>query len=138
MKIVRERPPNYDKIVAAFPLVARQRGIFFAYDDTIFNPDGAELTPSLIAHEVAHCERQQLFAASGADGWWTCYCADPLFRLEEEIIAHRAEWRDFVARGHGRHERRAYLARISKRLASPLYGALTSASRAKEIIAGTA
>lgn len=135
MRILKERPPNYPAIVAAFPILSHRRGIIYAFGDAIFNPDGITVTPALHAHESAHAERQRgLFPAAGPDGWWSAYLADPSFRLEEEIIAHRVEWRHFLSEGHGRKERRAYLAQMASRLSSPLYGGLTTAARAKRII----
>lgn len=135
MRILKERPPNYAAIVTAFPVIARRRGIIFCYGDVIHNPDGITVTPALHAHEAAHAERQRgLFPDAGPDGWWTAYLHDPKFRLEEEIIAHRAEWKHFQSDDHSRNERRAYLAQLASRLASPLYGGLVTSEQAKRII----
>lgn len=132
LKIVAARPPNYDEIVAAFPQAARMPGVIFAYGFTIYNPSGNPLSPSLVAHEHAHAERQQ--AVGGPDTWWRYYIADKQFCFDEEVIAHRAEWRHFSATGAGRNARRAYLSQVALRLASPLYGKMISASKAKVLI----
>jgi hypothetical protein len=138
MQILRERPPNFDAIATAFPIVRHRRGIFYAFGDTIYNPDGVEVTPALAAHEATHAQRQRdLFSDVGdlaPDAWWNCYLSNPQFRLGEELIAHRAEWRHFISLGYGRAKRRQYLSQISARLASPLYGGLISAAQAKRAI----
>src|ERR1700678_2370177 len=135
MRILKERPPNYAAIIATFPVVAHRRGVFFAYGDAIYNPDGVQISAALMDHEKTHAERQTGMSPDCCpDWWWAYYLNDPKFRLEEELIAHRVEWRTFLDEGHGRKDRRAYLASISARLASPLYGSMITAMAAKRII----
>ena len=129
MRIVIDRPPNFARIAAVFDL-RRYPGAIFCYGNTIFHPTGAPLSDALIAHESVHSMRQ----GNDPEAWWERYLADPAYRLAEEIPAHQAEWRTFCAGGYGRQERRRYLAVIAGRLASPLYGGIISASRAREII----
>ena len=115
MRIVTERPPNFAKIAAVFDL-RRYPGAIFCYGDTIFNPSGNKLSDALVAHEAAHGARQ----GTDPDVWWDRYIADKTFRLEEEIVAHRVEWRRFCTDDPNRHERRRYLAAIAGRLNFPL------------------
>lgn len=133
MKVAVARPPNFERIAAVFPR-AGNPGVIFAFGDTIFNPSGGEITPALFAHEGVHGERQ----GSDPEAWWERYLADKAFRLAEEIPAHQAEYRTFCAQGHGRTERRRYLAIIAGRLASPLYGHLIGFAEAKEVIQAAA
>lgn len=117
-------PPNYRDIVKAFPII-RGKTVAFAYGGTIYNPNRWDMPPQIIAHEKVHMERQ----GSDPAGWWTRYIAEPIFRLDEEILAHRAEvhflgmlsWRDIET--------------IARRLASPLYGNLISVDKAMSLIA---
>jgi hypothetical protein len=135
VRVLRSYPPNHAAIVAAFPVIAHRRGILFCYADAIHNPDGITVTPALYAHEAVHSERQAgLFPNFGPEGWWNHYLANPQFRLAEELIAHRVEWRHFLGEGHGRKERRAYLSQLASRLASPLYGGLVTTAQAKRMI----
>ena len=129
MKVVRDRPPNFDRIATVFP-VHKYPGAIYAYGDTIYNPSGNSLSAALHAHEEVHSERQ----GGDPEAWWERYLVEPAFRLAEEIPAHRAEWEAFCKMGFGRGERRRYLAIIAGRLASPLYGHLTTFARAREII----
>ncbi len=131
MRIVHERPPMWEEIAATFDV--RGKPVVFAWGDRVFVPQGGDLHPSLLAHEAAHGARQ------GADEtsirrWWTRYLADPTFRLDEEIIGHKAELGWLNAHSSGRNDRRRYLAIVATKLAAPLYGGLISVAKAKEIL----
>lgn len=133
MHTVNAFPPGYEAIAATFDL----RGIkpIFAWGDKIFNPHGIAIGPELLAHERVHGDRQKLNAA-GAAGWWQRYLADPKFRLEEELLAHRAEYRAYCANGNfTRNQRRIVLRHIAQRLASRLYGSMIALHDAKVAIA---
>lgn len=129
MRVVRERPPIYDEIVAAFP-DASGPGVIFAWGDTIFNPSATDIGRALMAHEAVHGQRQ------GADvrGWWRKYLADPQFRLDEEVPAHVAELRVIRSTLTTRHARKDALRAIAARLASPLYGGLISPRDAEKLL----
>lgn len=139
MKILIERPPVYDACVAAFPGADVAHAIF-SWGDRIYNPSDVPLTPALLAHEHVHCVRQQQYCGIGpghtvplelgVELWWQRYLSDAEFRLDEEALAHAAEYAS-LARGANRHGRRAALTMLAKRLASPLYGKLLSIDAAK-------
>src|SRR5258708_8978196 len=86
MKIVVEKPPLWDEIAAAFPAV-EQRSCLFAFGGTIYNPGNIPVPPELMAHELVHGARQK----DDIRGWWRRYIDDPVFRLKEEVQAHKAE-----------------------------------------------
>lgn len=133
MKIVKDFPPLYAEIAAAFDL--RCRKPIFAWWDVIFNPHGIEIGPELMAHESLHAERQKRHPG-GAEGWWRQYIADPRFRLIEELLAHTAEYRAACERpGVTRNYHRVILRGIAHRVASRLYGNLISVHDAKIAIA---
>jgi len=130
MRIIHDWPPNIDKIAAALPQARITHGVYFAYAPNVYIPHGGDLTPSLRAHEAEHIKRQ----GSDPDGWWDQYLSDSAFRFDEELAAHRAEYRHFD--GRPRNERRFYLRQISHRLASRLYGGLCTPHKAKQLITG--
>lgn len=130
MKIERSRPPNYDAIIAAFPWVAKTIGVIFAWDDRIYNPHGITVTPSLLAHEIVHSQRQKGDPVS----WWDKYLIDPAFRFAEEVPAHIEEYAYFAGHEAKRAHRRRYLTDIAGRLAGPLYGRLTSKEAAIRLL----
>lgn len=97
--IVLDRPPNFERIQAAFPKSVNP-GVMFAYDGNIYNPSGIVIPPALIAHEEVHLARQKALAPhagsttqwSGPDLWWQRYLEDCEFRYNEELLAHVAEF----------------------------------------------
>lgn len=147
MRVVVDRPPLFDEIVAAFPIAAKP-GVIFAWRDKIFNPSGRSIAPELMVHEAVHGERQmgevQLDgkwpgATPGIEGWWRRYIADPAFRLAEEIPAHLAEFQALCAQQRAcwhseRNMRRALATHVARKLSGPLYGHLISASDAKALL----
>lgn len=124
-----KRPPNFEAIRAVYPNAARPNTIF-AYNDAIYVPSGADLPPSLIAHEKVHLTRQQKV---GADTWWHAYMNDINFMYNEEVLAHAAEYKHLIE-GASRQVRRASMKMVSKRLSGGLYGAGVTRMKAEEDI----
>jgi len=129
VKIVHDRPPNYDKINA---VLHPPRNAIFCYGDIIYFPAGGELPPELIAHEEVHSRRQ----GDAVEEWWDKYLASPEFRLAEEIPAHRAEYLEYIKTRPGlpRSRRRYVLKMIAKRLSGGLYGKVITLDKAKKAI----
>jgi hypothetical protein len=114
--IIKDYPPNFELIRAAFPN-AENPGVIFAYDGAIYSPDTDKIPPALVAHESVHLERQK---DEGADLWWRKYLELQSFRYHEELLAHAAEFK--ATRFHGdRNAGAAILQRTAMRLIAPLY-----------------
>ena len=125
--IVKDFPPNIDDIRAVLPITGRE---IFAYGNVIYNPSGARLGPELIAHERVHFRQQGLFPKR----WWKKFLKSPEFRLEQELEAHREEYRVFCLTHRDRNAQSGFLRLIARRLAAPMYGGLITAfEAAKEI-----
>lgn len=134
MKIIKTRPPNFNEIIKVFPMAAG-RGVIFAYGDTIYAPF-IEVTPELIAHENVHGHRQ---LKMGVEEWWKRYLEDIPFRYEEELPAHRAEFRHLCSMSGNEKWRRMHLDMVAMKLAAPLYGRMVNLKQAKQdILAGNA
>ncbi len=118
----------FDEIDAAFNVGWKK--VISACGDVIYNPNGATVSPSLMAHEKVHGQRQ----GSDIAGWWRRYIDDPAFRLAEEIPAHQAEYWH-IAREGNRPQRRKALKIVASKLAAPLYGRMISLREAKREIA---
>lgn len=132
MELVRERPPLFDEIDAAFNV--KGAPILFAWGAVIYAPSGiVDVGRHMQAHEEVHGMRQLAYPG-GVEAWWRRYIADPEFRLAEEIVAHVAEYRSRCKDGGGRNERRRCLSITAARLAAPLYGSLISVQDAKRAI----
>ena len=130
MKIIVARPPNFAAIAAALPM-AYKPGVIFCFGDSIYNPAGGPISPWIMTHERVHSKQQ------GADplAWWDRYIADVEFRFAQELEAHRAEWRAWLAAAaRNRAERRGYMVIIGMRLAGPLYGEMVRFAEARDLI----
>lgn len=125
MNVVKGLPPNFGDVVAVFPN-ASNPGVIFTYGDTIYNPSGILLTPELHAHEGIHCGRQ----GDHVEDWWIQYLRDAEFRLNEELLAHRAEYRTYAASERDRNTQNSYLRQVARRLAGPLYGNMITEGQA--------
>ena len=124
MKILERQPPNIDAIREVFDV---PEGVIFCYGDAIYNPGRGDISPELHAHEQIHSDRQ----GDDPDGWWEKYMADAAFRLEEEMLAHRAEYQKFLENGPSRNQRRRRLQILAKRMSSAMYGRMISFEDAK-------
>lgn len=131
--IIVERPPVYERCVKAFGADAIVgQPILWSWGARIYNPMDVDIPPELLAHEAAHGAQQGLEEAE-IERWWDKYLSDLKFRLEEEVLGHRAEWFNYVRRRPGK-DCSQVLNRIAERLASPLYGSMLSVARARRII----
>lgn len=134
MIIIPGWPPNIDLLDATFKVRARAPGdVIFAYGDKIYVPGGGGIAPHLVAHEGAHGVRQR---GMGVDRWWDRYVVDIEFRLAEEIIGHRAEYRALCNESKDRELCSRHLMYVARKLAAPLYGSLISPIKARNAIRG--
>lgn len=125
MRIVRGTPPNYIKIRDRFNLGTKN--VVFTYGNTLYNPTGGVISHHLMEHEKTHAKQQEVM---GVEQWWDRYLLDDQFRLRQELEAYRAQYRSLKSRP----ERRRVLMKISKDLASSIYGKIISKEQAKELI----
>ncbi len=116
-KVLVDTPPVYEAVTRRFPMV-HDKAVVFSYGDKVYNPQGIAIPYEILAHEALHGERQDTY---GVERWWDEYLKDKLFRLEEEFDAHMVEWEHLKSWATNRHERRAFEALVSKKLASPIY-----------------
>lgn len=130
MEILREYPPNYYDIVAAFPAVKFRPSIIFAWSPNIYNPSGNTLPFHIIEHEKVHHIQQR----GEPELWWKMYLLDAAFRLEQETQAYQRQW-DVVQRmDYDRKQRRELLAGMARDLSGPMYGRIVSFEAAKKTI----
>ena len=77
----------------------------------------------------------QQAAIGGPEKWWNRYLVDKQFRFDQELEAHRVEWRkvceDFPT---NRAMRQMGLREIARRLAGSLYGHMITVDAAKREI----
>lgn len=131
MEVIIDRPPMFEEIDAAFKVAGKS--VIFTWGSRIYNPQGCEISPALKAHESVHAQRQGTDEES-IRGWWRRYIDDLLFRYDEELAAHRAEYRAFKSWTKDRNALERYLQQVAQRLASPLYGGVTTYLDARRAI----
>lgn len=131
---VKDRPPLYEVICDRFPV--RGKAVLFAWGDTLYNPFDGVITPQLWAHERYHGQRQQMYCRDRRDieDWWMRYLDSREFRLEEEALAHAAEYVEFCRLNTDRNARSTALYRITMRLAMPMYDFGIPTAQARDLV----
>lgn len=114
--IKHEPPPNIEAIRAKFP-ISLMGGIVFAYSPDIYVPSGHPLPEWIIAHEEVHVLRQ----GDNPAEWWHQYIEDEAFRFEEELAAHKAEYRMVCRLTNDRETQNKMLSHIAAKLIDPIY-----------------
>lgn len=127
-RIVFDWPPNIEAIRAVLPVTDRN---IFAYNNRIYVPGGGELGPELHAHEEVHFKQQEEW---GVETWWEKFLEDEVFRLAQEIPAHRAEYRTYCRFHKDRNEKAKFLRVLGRRLAAPMYGGIITVNEAMKAI----
>lgn len=132
-KVLKAFPPNFTTLTKAFPQIKGRagQGIIFAYGDRIYNPSGHPLGQQVLAHENEHCKRQN---AMGVGSWWDAYMVNIKFRLEEEVLAHRAEWDAYQQYVTRLADQEDYLKMMIERLSGQLYGYMCTKAEAQALI----
>ena len=122
MEIIIDRPPIYDRAAKVFPLQGRE---IFAWGDKIYNPGGFVIPEWLVAHEQVHANQHMDDSGHfNPEAWWERYLVDVEFRFQEELEAHRAEYRSYCQHNRDRNKQAAYKRIVAKKLAAPLYGSM--------------
>lgn len=132
MKIVIAYPPMIEEIDKAFKV--KGKPVIYCWGETIYNPMGVHIDNKLKAHEGVHFARQSNETAK-IEAWWSKYISDPEFRLNEEIPAHRAEYKEFCNHNKDRNARSHFLRHVATKLASPIYGSVITSTAARIRIA---
>ena len=124
MKILTEKPPNYDKIKKVLDF--DEGGTIFTYGDTIYNPNAINLTIDLHVHESMHEIQQQRMGFFGRWlgpwRWWRRYLKDPKFRFDQELQAYKAQYRFAGVQIKDRNQRNNFLVGLARQLMGPMYG----------------
>lgn len=129
-----EEAPNLNLLKTTFNV--DKKYVIIAYGDTIYCPENG-MSKDLLQHELTHCERQG-FNKQSAERWWQKYMEDEDFRLQEELIAYRNQYKFCEKVYKDRNKRAKILWALAKELSSDLYGNIInfsdSLSKLKSII----
>lgn len=108
-----------------------------SFDDGIIIADGYticckyEVPPEKIVHELVHSKRQE---EMGKDLWWDLYLSKDSFRLEEEILAYREEYKFICQNILDRNDRFKFLHDMARTMSASQYGNICSYSDAIQLI----
>lgn len=111
MKVVFENPPNIGRIRQ---FLNPPKGVVYAYNPSIYNPDSIDMWPDLEEHEKVHFKQQ----GNDPDFWWERYLQDPQFRLEQEVEAYAHQLNYFKEKGANNKELKDLLFEFAKALTS--------------------
>ena len=109
-----------------------ERYVIISYGNAIYSPK-KELTPDLLVHELIHCERQG-FSPDSAKRWWEMYLRDENFRLQEELIAYKAQFEYCCKVYKDRNKRTKIQVALAQQLASEQYGKVITFGKALELL----
>lgn len=128
MEIKKEYPPNINEITKHFPLTI---DVVFTYGDIIYSPASLDIPKHLFIHEQTHSKQQLVM---GVDKWWSKYFEDSDFRLNQEVEAYAAQYKQFCKDKKNIERQYLFLDLISRDLSSNLYGNLVDYNTAKNLI----
>lgn len=132
MNIIVARPPVYDLICRT--LGEPPADAIYAFDGAIYNPGNGRISAALKVHERVHFKQQRAMPG-GSLQWWDRYCRISLFRYEQELEAHIAEYKFLYVMEASRKE--TNLNALAGRLSSRMYGGIASFQQARrDILAG--
>lgn len=106
--------------------------VIIAYGDKIYCPV-AGMSRDLMVHELVHCQRQGMNAAQ-AERWWKKYMEDDKFRLNEESLAYREQFRFCKKVYKDRNRQTKILYALANDLSSGRYGNICIHSEAVLLI----
>ncbi len=126
--ISQEYPPEYiyKKCVEKWGVDYVKDNIAFTYGDTIFFAKGSDRLPEdLFVHEMTHTKQHREYPG-GRDAWWDRYLIDDQFRLSQELIAYRNQYRWVVQNMKSPAKRFEYLMYMAQALSGKMYGNIIS------------
>lgn len=129
MKILKQKPPNYNELQRFFPLDLPDYVPLFPYGDIIYNPSGKEIPEDVIFHEEIHQKQQ----GDNPEKWWQRYMIDKDFRLAQELEAYAGQY-NFIKKCYNNKAVKEALDELADNLSSPLYQLDISFEKAKTLI----
>lgn len=116
MKLSTDLPPNWKKLIAAFP-AARELKPFVTYGDTIYCP--SKISPELYDHECLHGEQQETM---GVEKWWKQYFEDKEFRYSQELPAYKIQIKRYNKDHKDKNVQAQYMMGVVRILSGAEYG----------------
>lgn len=131
MKIIKDFPPNIATIKKFFDI--KDRGVVFAYGDTLYVPNGGEIEKHLLVHEETHeCQMR----GWDPEEWWNKYLTSSVFRLSQEVEACRNQYKYIKSQYKDKDLLSKVLAEMAENLSGKVYGYMVGFQKAKRLIKG--
>lgn len=141
MKHSTHKPPNWSIILENFPEIGKEglweKGLIVTYGDTYYSAE--DISKDLVVHESTHARQQEV--CGGPDVWWNLYFTNPVFRLDQEIEAYKAQFAYFnkeewaqLTRNDRRYRSHAILEWMAVSLSGPAYGRMITYNKALELL----
>ena len=127
--VIHKPPLIYFKLKKQFK-VNWDNGIIITYFPHIYYK--WNLNDAKYVHESVHLRQQ---SEMGVELWWDKYCADPQFRLSQEVEAYKAEVEFIRTTVSDTRERFKMIREIAKELAGPIYGHIIKVEDAIQLFA---
>lgn len=131
IKLVHEKPPNWEEVKRNFPAVDWDKGVIVTYGNKCYCK--YPLEQDFLIHEDTHRLQQERM---GVKAWWIMYFNSPDFRLAQEFEAYQRQLQA-IKNGEvpmNRHYRRERILHCAKALSSEMYGGIISFKEAKELL----
>lgn len=125
-EIIMGFPPNIEQIRETFELSGNE---IFAWDNIIYAPSKS-LPAWLVQHEIVHFRQQN----GDPESWWERYLTDTQFRIDQEIPAHKEEYRVFCLFEKDKNKHIKKKIELARRLSSKMYGNMMTMSQAMEVL----
>lgn len=114
--VVHEPPPIYEELVREFN-IDWESGVIIAWNGKVYTKD--TLDPQKVIHELVHLDEQKKM---GNEAWWQLYIENQQFRLDQEVMAMKAEIRFLRKYIKDREAVFRMIREIVLSLSSPMYG----------------
>jgi len=128
MKILKEFPPNLEKLKKVFNL---RTDTIYTFGDIIYNPFGFLIDKPLLAHEKVHSKQQKEY---GIDKWWSRYIIDSAFRLSQEVEAYQTQYKEAKKIIKDKNQLSIYVAKLARDLSGGMYGNMIDSQQARKAI----
>lgn len=131
MLITTEKPECFDRLKAAFGdqiEVYWNQGLIITYDGQMHTKTGA-VSPELLAHEMVHLRQQEIYTP---EEYLEKYITNPLFRLESEIEAYRAQLAYLRKNIFDRNQLVKKAHKMCVELSSDIYGSIINYKQAHD------
>ena len=128
IEIIKEKPPFLLQLQMAG--LKPKEDTIFPFSLKIYNPSGKPIPQDIMIHEAIHIRQQ----GKNPKEWWDRYILDKNFRLGQELLANREQYKFICKLTKDREKRNKALVAMAKNMSGEVYGKIISYQEAFEKI----